>query len=92
LTLTRVFIPIFPGKIFIIPHELNDLWLLNVKTMTNLLFLTVRDTLFDFIEDKKHVGGLPGIISSLHTWSQTVILHIHIHCQVTGGGLAEDGT
>jgi hypothetical protein len=78
--------------IFTIPHELNDLWLLNVKPMTNLLFLAVRDTLFDFMEDEKHVGGQPGIILSLHTWSQTVILHTHIHCLVTGGGLAEDGT
>ena len=77
--------------IFTIPHDLNDIWLLNVKAMTNLLFKAVRDTLFDFMEDKKHVGGLPGIISSLHTWSQTLILHIHIHCLITGGGLGSDG-
>jgi hypothetical protein len=78
--------------IFTIPHELNDLWLPNVKTMTNLLFLAVRDTLFDFMEDERHVGGEPGIILSLHTWSQTLILHNHIHCLVTGGGLAADGS
>lgn len=77
--------------IFTIPHELNDLWLLNVKPMTNLLFLAVRDTLFDFMEDEKYVGGQPGIILSLHTWSQTLILHPHIHCLITGGGLAQDG-
>jgi len=77
--------------IFTIPHDLNDIWLLNVKPMTNLLFKAVRDTLFDFMEDTKHVGGVPGIISSLHTWSQTVILHIHIHCLVTSGGLGSDG-
>lgn len=77
--------------IFTIPHELNDLWLLNVVAMTNLLFLSVRDTLLDFMTDKKHVGGLPGIIASLHTWSQTLILHVHIHCLITAGGLGEDG-
>jgi len=78
--------------IFTIPHQLNEIWLLNVKVMTDLLFKAVRDTLFDFMQDKKHVGGLPGLISSLHTWSQTVILHIHIHCLITAGGLGDDGS
>ncbi|MCK4823687.1 transposase [bacterium] len=77
--------------IFTIPHKLNEIWLLNVKVMTDLLFKAVRDTLFDFIVDKNHVGGLPGIILSLHTWSQTVILHNHIHCLVTAGGLGDNG-
>jgi hypothetical protein len=78
--------------IFTVPHQLNDIWLLNVKMMTDILFRAVRDTLFDFIEDEKHVGGTPGIISSLHTWSQTVVLHIHLHCLVTGGALGKDGS
>lgn len=78
--------------IFTIPHELNDIWIINVKAMTDLLFLAVRDVMFDFIEDEQHVGGLPGMILSLHTWSQTLIQHIHIHCLVTAGGLNSDGT
>lgn len=73
--------------IFTIPHDLSDLWLLNVKTMTNLLFTCVRDTLFEFCLDKKHIGGKPGIIATLHTWGQTLILHPHIHCLITEGGL-----
>lgn len=77
--------------IFTIPHELNELWLGNVRVMSNLLFTAVRDTLFDFMKDEKHVGGLPGIISSLHTWSQTLISHIHIHCLITGGGRDDCG-
>jgi hypothetical protein len=77
--------------IFTLPHELNDIWLQNIKVMTGLLFRAVRDTLFDFIEDEKHVGGIPGMIASLHTWSQTLILHPHIHCLITGGGLDSSG-
>lgn len=77
--------------IFTVPHDLNEIWLVNVKVMTGLLFRAVRDTLFDFIEDVQHVGGLAGIISSLHTWSQTGILHVHLHCLVTGGALGKDG-
>jgi len=74
--------------IFTFPSELNEIWLLNVKAMTNLLFACVRDTLFEFFLDPKHVGGKPGIIATLHTWGQTVILHPHLHCLVTEGGLS----
>jgi hypothetical protein len=73
--------------IFTFPHELNDLWVLNVRTMTNLLFASVRDTLFEFFLDEKHIGGKPGIIATLHTWGQTMVLHPHIHCLITEGGL-----
>jgi len=76
--------------IFTLPHELNELWLLNVKAMTNLLFTCIRDTFYEFFLDKKHIGGKPGIIATLHTWSQTMILHPHIHCLITEGGLAGD--
>jgi hypothetical protein len=76
--------------IFTIPHELNGIWLLNGKTMTNLLFRCVRDTLYEFFRDPKHIGAKPGIIATLHTWSQTMILHPHLHCLITEGGLNDD--
>lgn len=76
--------------IFTIPHELGDIWLFNTKVMANLLFTCVRDTLYEFFLDKRHIGGKPGIIATLHTWSQTMILHPHIHCLVTEGGLTND--
>jgi hypothetical protein len=75
--------------IFTPPHELNELWLLNVRLMTNLLFTAVRDTLYEFFFDERHIGGRPGIIATLHTWSQTLILHPHIHCLITEGGLKD---
>jgi hypothetical protein len=28
----------------------------------------------------------------LHTWTQRLIFHPHVHCLVTGGGLSDDGT
>jgi hypothetical protein len=33
-----------------------------------------------------------GITAVLHTWSQTLLDHYHLHCIVTGGGLSADGT
>jgi hypothetical protein len=72
--------------LFTLPHDLNPLWLANVPVMTSLLFQTARDTLFDLLGDPKYLGAQPGIIAALHTWSQTLVLHPHLHCLVTGGG------
>jgi Putative transposase/Transposase zinc-binding domain len=77
--------------IFTLPHELNPLWLANVRVMTTLLFQAVRDTLDTLLADPHYLGAQPGIIAALHTWSQTLVLHPHVHCLVTGGGLTPDG-
>jgi putative transposase/transposase-like zinc-binding protein len=77
--------------IFTIPHELNEVWLANVAVMSSLLFASVHDTLVELLGDAKYLGARPGIIATLHTWTQTLLLHPHIHCLVTGGGLHEAG-
>ena len=78
--------------IFTLPHELNPLWLANVPVMTTLLLQAVRDTLRTFLADPKYLGAQPGILAALHTWSQTLVLHPHVHGLVTGGGLTADGS
>ena len=32
-----------------------------------------------------------GFTAILHTWGQNLLFHPHLHCVVTGGGLALDG-
>jgi hypothetical protein len=59
--------------------------------MTTLLFQAVRDTLGTLLADPKYLGAQPGILAALHTWSQTLVLHPHLHCLVTGAGLTSDG-
>ena len=73
--------------IFTISDKLHPLWRLNSEVMTRILFKSARDTLFELLGDKKYLGAEPGIIASLHTWSKTLLLHPHLHCLVTGGGL-----
>src|SRR5262249_26089766 len=77
--------------IFTLPHDLNPLWLANVPVMTALLCQAVRATLLALLADAKYLGAPPGILAALHTWSQTLGLHPHVHCLVTGGGLPADG-
>ena len=77
--------------IFTLPHDLNPLWLVNVPVMSTRLLQAARDTLVELLADAKYLGAHPGIIAALPTWSQPLVLHPHLHCLVTGGGLTPDG-
>ena len=77
--------------IFTMPDKLRFLWKSNLTLMTQIMFESARDTLFELLGDKEYLGAKPGIIATLHTWSKTLILHLHIHCLVTGGGLTKLG-
>lgn len=74
--------------IFTLPSELNVLWLANVRVLATLLFHAAWATLSELLGDPKYLGATPGMIAALHTWGQTLVLHPHLHCVVTGGGLA----
>ena len=79
--------------VFTIPSELNPIFLQNKKKLYSLLFSSVSKTLKQLSSDKKYLGvGQIGFISVLHTWSQTLLDHPHIHTIVTGGGLSTDKT
>ncbi len=72
--------------IFTFPRDLNALWLANVRELANLLFHAAWDTLSELLGDPKYLGAMPGMIAAVHTWGQTLVLHPHLHCLVTGGG------
>jgi hypothetical protein len=40
----------------------------------------------------EHLGATIGFLAVLHTWTQTLLHHPHIHCIVPGGGISPDGT
>jgi hypothetical protein len=77
--------------VFTLPHELNSLVLGHRKLLYKLLFDASAQTLLCFAKDKQYMGATPGIISVLHTWGQQLSFHPHIHCIVSGGGIAADG-
>jgi len=76
--------------IFTLPRDLNTLWLANVPLLAHLLFRAAWETLSELLAEPKYLGATPGMIAALHTWGQTLVLHPHLHCLVTGGGLAGD--
>lgn len=72
--------------VFTLPAVLNALCLKYPEMMYNLLFHAVRDTLFTFAADPKHLGAELGFVAVLHTWGQTLTLHPHLHIIVPAGG------
>ena len=77
--------------VFTLPGGLRSLALRNQKIVYSLLFKAASETLLQLAKDRKYLGAEIGFIALLHTWSQTLIDHPHVHCLVTGGGLSPDG-
>ena len=78
--------------VFTLPDSLSPLTLRNQKVVYHILFKAASETLKTLTQDPKHLGAEVGFIAVLHTWSQTLMDHPHLHCIVTGGGLSPDGT
>ncbi len=78
--------------VFTLPRQLAPLTLQNKKVVYDLLFRTSAETLLEVARDPKHLGAEIGFFSVLHTWSQKLELHPHVHCVVPAGGLSADGT
>ncbi len=77
--------------VFTVPHELQRLARLNRARFYALLFATASRTLLDLAADPDRLGATPGVTAVLHTWTRELRYHPHVHCIVTGGGLAPDG-
>lgn len=77
--------------IFTIAHELNALWCWNRAAMAKLLFTTVREVLFELLDDPKYLGAKPGFLAALHTWGRSLSLHPHVHVLIADGGLSAAG-
>ena len=74
--------------VFTVPHQLSALMLQNKRTLYNLLFRCVAETLLEVAANPKRLGAEIGFLCVLHTWGQTLIHHPHIHCVVPAGGFA----
>ncbi|HLA09563.1 MAG TPA: IS91 family transposase [Pyrinomonadaceae bacterium] len=77
--------------VFTLPEQLATLALQNKRVVYNLLFATAAETLRTIGADPRHLGAEIGFLAVLHTWSQTLRHHPHLHCVVPGGGLSVDG-
>jgi len=74
--------------VFTVPDVLNALFRAHPKPAYDLLFGAVAETLQEVALNPTHLGAQIGLIAVLHTWTQTLLYHPHIHCIVPGGGLS----
>jgi hypothetical protein len=77
--------------VFTLPALLSPLVLHNQRLLYDLLFRAASATLLTLAADPQRLGAQVGITAILHTWGQNLLFHPHLHCVVTGGGLAPDG-
>ena len=97
LWLTREASTLLPAEyhhvVFTLPQALGPLALQNPRLLYRLLFHTAWDTVQQLAVDPRYLGGQVGLLAVLHTWGQTLCHHPHLHCVVSGGGLActQDG-
>lgn len=78
--------------VFTIPHSLHELFLAHPKVAYGLLSKTAAATVKEVAENPDHLGARTGMTAVLHTWTQTLLYHPHIHLIVPGGGLDPTGT
>jgi hypothetical protein len=64
----------------------------NKKVIYGLLLRASAETLLEVARDPRHLGAEIGFFSVLHTWSQKLSLHPHVHCVLPAGGLSLDHT
>jgi hypothetical protein len=76
--------------VFTVPTELHALFLMAPPVSYKLLFTAAAKTLEDVA--RRRLGAKIGFTAVLHTWTQLLLYHPHIHCIVPGGGLDADDT
>jgi hypothetical protein len=71
--------------VFTLPSQLRSLILQNKKILYDLLFEVASETLKEVAE--RRLKAEVGFFAVLHTWSQNLIDHPHLHIVIPGGGL-----
>jgi hypothetical protein len=80
--------------VFTLPHCLNALYGVHPRWVTDTLFACTAQTLTEFAANPKWMGvagGKPAFSLVLHTWTQDLLLHLHVHGVMACGVLDQDG-
>jgi hypothetical protein len=77
---------------FTLPEPLRPVAWQHQRTVYDALMRTAAESVQKLLADPRHLGGAPGMISVLHTWTRDLRYHPHVHLRVTAGGLSPDGT
>ncbi len=88
--------------VFTLPHSLNGLYGAHQRWVIDTLFATTAQTLTEFTNNPKWIAAdgdanagrgamMPAFTLMLHTWTQDLRRHIHVHAVMACGALDADG-
>jgi uncharacterized Zn finger protein (UPF0148 family) len=74
-----------------VPAELREVLRAHQRDGYAVLMQASAAAIIELARDPRYVGGTVAVLAVLHTWTQQLNLHPHVHCLVSGGGISEDG-
>ena len=80
--------------VFTLPHSLNALYGAHPRWVIDTLSACTAQTLAEFAANPQWMrvaGGAPALSLVLHTWTQDLRRHIHLHAVMACGALGLDG-
>lgn len=88
----RELLPVpYTHLVFTMPHALNGLAGSHFRRITDILFQAASTTLLEFGANPRWLGGSLAFSLVLHTWTQDLRRHLHVHALVATGALGSDG-
>jgi hypothetical protein len=76
---------------FTLPAELRRLASSHPRAVYAAMLEAAAATTLAFAADPQWLGGLPGMLAVLHTWTRELLYHPHVHLLLSAGALAPDG-
>jgi hypothetical protein len=75
-----------------VPAELRKVLRAKQRDGYAALMQASAAAIIELARDPRYVGGTVAVLAVLHTWTQQLNLHPHVHCLVSGGGISEDAS
>ena len=73
--------------VFTLPHEINALAAVHARWVYDTLMQCTAATLTEFAANPRWLGGIGAFTLVLHTWTQDLRLHLHVHALMACGAL-----
>jgi hypothetical protein len=78
--------------VFTLPHELNGMAAVHPRWVYDTLMQCTAATLGEFAANARWLGGVGAFTLVLHTWTQDLRWHLHVHALMACGALRADSS
>ena len=76
--------------VFTLPHEINALAGVHARWVYDTLMQCTAATLTEFAANPRWLGGIGAFTLVLHTWTQDLRRHLHVHALMACGAVQRD--